>query len=50
LLSLSRLTEGNGASGMKESIVTSLNWHRGLVDNALAERLVCFGTDGVSVF
>jgi hypothetical protein len=35
---------------MKESIVTSLNWHRRLVDSAVAERLVCFGTDRISVF
>jgi hypothetical protein len=49
LLFLSRLTEGNGASAVKESIVTSLSWHGGLVDSAVAERLVCFGADGVSV-
>lgn len=40
----------NGASGIKESIITSLNWHGGLVDSIVAERLVCFGTDGVYVF
>jgi hypothetical protein len=50
LLSLSRLTEGNGASAVKESIVTSLNWHGRLVDSVVAERLVCFGVNGVSVF
>jgi hypothetical protein len=50
LLSLSQLTEGNGASAMKESIMTSLNWYGGLVDSAMAERLVYFGADGVSVF
>jgi hypothetical protein len=44
------LTEDNRASAVKESIVTSLSWHGGLVDSAVAERLVCFGTDGVSVF
>jgi hypothetical protein len=50
LLSLSRLTEGNGASAVKESILTFLSWHRGIVDSLVAERLVCFGTDGVSMF
>jgi hypothetical protein len=50
LLSLSRLTEGNGASAVKESILTSLSWHGGIVDSLVAERLVCFGADGVSVF
>jgi hypothetical protein len=30
--------------------MTSLSWHGGLVDNVLAERLVCFGVDGMSVF
>jgi hypothetical protein len=35
---------------VKESIVTSLNWHGRLVDSAVAERLVCFGADGMSVF
>ena len=50
LLSLSQLTEGSLASAMKECIMISLSWHGGLVDNVVAERLVCFGTDGVSVF
>ena len=51
LFSLSRLTEGNGASAVKESITTSLHWHgRIIVDNVIAARLVCFEADGASVF
>jgi hypothetical protein len=50
LLSLSRLTKGNSASAVKECIMTSLSWHGGLVDNAVVERLVCFGANGMSVF
>jgi hypothetical protein len=50
LLSLSRLTEGNGASAVKESIITSLHWHGRIEDKVLAARLVCFRADGVSVF
>ena len=49
-LSLSRLTEENGASAIKESILTSLSWHGGIVENLVAERLVCFRADGVFVF
>jgi hypothetical protein len=50
LLSLSRLIDGNGSYVVKESILTALNWHGGLMDSVVAERLVCFGADGVSVF
>jgi hypothetical protein len=50
LLFLSKLTEGNGASAVKESILMSLSWHGGIVDSLVAERLICFGADGVSVF
>jgi hypothetical protein len=50
LLSLSRLTEDNSASAVKECIMTSLSRHRGLLDNVVAEKLVCFGTDRVSIF
>jgi hypothetical protein len=50
LLSLSRLTKGKTASVVKECILTSLSWHGGLEDNVVAERLVFFGTDEVSVF
>jgi hypothetical protein len=50
LLSSLRLTNGNGASTMKESIIISLNWYGGLVDSVVAKRLVCFGANGVSMF
>jgi hypothetical protein len=50
LLLLSKLTEGNGASTVKESIITSLHWHGGIEDKVPATRLVCFGADGVSLF
>jgi hypothetical protein len=50
LLSLSWLVEGNTAVAVKETILTSLNWHRRLVDNVVAKRLICFREDGVSVF
>jgi hypothetical protein len=50
LLSLSRLTEGNRASAEKECIMKSLSWHTRLVNNTVAERLVCFRADGMSEF
>jgi hypothetical protein len=46
LLSLFQLIESNGASIIKECIMTSLNWNGGLVDNAVANRLVCLGANG----
>jgi hypothetical protein len=49
LLSLFRLIDGNGSSAVKESILTALNWHGGLVNSVVAKRLVCFRADGVSV-
>jgi hypothetical protein len=50
LLGLFRLVEGNGASAVKEAIVSCMSCHGGLTDNDVAERMVSFGADGVSVF
>jgi hypothetical protein len=50
LLGLFRLVEGNGASVVKEAIVSCMSCHGGLTENVVAERMVSFGADGVSVF
>jgi hypothetical protein len=50
LLGLFRLVEGNGASAVKEAIVSCMSCHGGLTENVVAERMVSFGADGVSVF
>jgi hypothetical protein len=50
LLGLFRLVEGNGASAVKEAIVSCMSCHGRLTENAMAERMVSFWADGVSVF
>ena len=50
LLSLSRLQEGNGALAIKKTIEGMLNHHSRLKVTEVANRLVCFGADGASVF
>jgi hypothetical protein len=50
LLGLFCLVQGNGASALKEAIITCISCHGGLSENVVAERMVSFGADGVSVF
>jgi hypothetical protein len=50
MLGLFRLVEGNGATAVKEAISTCISWQAGFSESVVAERLVCFGADGVSVF
>ena len=49
LLGLFRLVEGNGASVLKEAIITCISYHGGFSENAVAKRMVSFGADGISV-
>ena len=50
LLALQRAVKDNGANALKDAIVTNLTHHGGLLGNQFAEKLVCFGADGISVF
>ena len=50
LLCLQRLLDGQRADLVKETIVSALDLHGGVTEKDLSERLVCFGTDGDSVF
>ena len=47
MFGLFRLVKGNGATTVKEAIITC---YSGPFENAVAKRMVCFGTDGVYVF
>ena len=50
LLSLQRMVDGGGADGIREIITSSLEFHGGLLESQIVEKLVCFGVDGVSMF
>jgi len=50
LLGLQRLVEGNGAAVVTNAIVAHLMHHGGLAAANIAEKLVSFGADGVSIF
>jgi hypothetical protein len=47
LFGMFRLVEDNGATAVKEAIVTCISCHGGLSKNAVAKRMVCLGADGV---
>ena len=49
LLSLSKLQEGT-SNAVRDTIQGMLSHHTGLSQSAVAERLVCFGADGVTLF
>ena len=50
LLYLERLVDGQRADLVKETIVSTLDLHGGIIKKELSERLVCFGVDGDSIF
>ena len=50
LLALMRLVDGNRIVVVKEAIYSMLLWHIGLSQAQIAERLICFAADGVSMF
>ena len=50
LLGLFHLVEGNGASALKEAIITCISCHGGLSENVVAKKMVSLGADGVLVF
>jgi hypothetical protein len=51
LLSLQHVTVGANANNLTDMIMTTLRYHGGLEgDDVIAEKLVCFGADGATVF
>jgi hypothetical protein len=50
LLFLQRMVDGGGADVVREMITSSLEFHGGLSERQIAEKLVCFGANGVSTF
>jgi hypothetical protein len=50
LLSLQRMVDGGVADAVREMITSSLIVHGGLSEKQIAEKLVCFGANGVSTF
>ena len=50
LVMLMRLVEGNSSQAVKEAILMALTLHGGLIEQDIAEKVVCFGVEGVSVF
>jgi hypothetical protein len=44
------MVDGGGADAVREMITSSLEFHGGLLERQIAEKLVCFGADGVSTF
>ena len=50
LLCLERLLDGQRADVVKQTIISTLDLHGGVMKKELSERLVCFGADGDSLF
>jgi hypothetical protein len=50
LLSLQRMVDGGGIDAVREMTTSSLEFHGGLSERQIAEKLVCFRTDGVPTF
>ena len=50
MISLQRMVGGGGADAIREMITSSLEFHGRLSESQTTEKLVCFGTDGVSTF
>jgi hypothetical protein len=50
LVMLVRMMEANNAQVVKEAILTVLIWYGGMTQHDIAEKVVCFGANGVSRF
>lgn len=50
LLSLQWIVDGCNADNLTNVILTAAMWHGGLTETEVAERLICFGTDGAAIF
>ena len=50
LLCLEYVVDGQRADPVKETIISVLDLHGGVIEKDLLERLVCFGANGDSIF